>query len=331
MLEEAQEEFDDHPEVRDFAVDLENRLEKARTAFENHQEAADNEDFQAAREYLTEARRTWTDNPDYGEAIADLSERIARHRWRESAVLRSGQDIRALRDAAQISGPEAATEEWEPIETNRPCTDELAGHGRRARAICHDLLHHRVRSPLLVVIPGNDQRDSFAISKYEISQEEWNKYCFFSGNCEVRDNIDEERPVTGLDIEEVLAYTEWLSERTGQPYRLPTESEWAYAAEAGGQQPPRDFNCRVSMGDQVLKGDDLVSVSSGHHNGWGLQNYIGNAQELVRTDGEDWIARGGSYRDPHAECTLDFQRTLSNGPDDATGFRVVLERLHELD
>ena len=333
MLERAQEQEDyaDHPEVRDFATDLENRLERARTAFRNHEEAADNQDFQAAREYLTEARQAWTDNPDYGDAIAELSERIARHRWRESAVLRAGQDIRALRDAAQVSGAEAATEEWEPIETNRPCTEDLAGHGRRARAICHDLLHDRVRSPLMVVIPGDDEREPFAMSRYEISHEEWNKYCFFSGNCEVRDDVDDDRPVTGLSTEEIESYTEWLSERTGQPYRLPTEEEWEYAAHAQGHQPPRDFNCRVSMGDQILKGDDLVDVSSGHHNGWGLQNYIGNAQELVLTNGDEWVARGGSYRDPHAECSIDFRRVLDNGPDDATGFRVILERLHELD
>ena len=331
MLERAQQDFDNHPEVRDFATDLENRLERARTAYANHHEAADAEDFQAAREYLAEARQTWTDNPDYGEAIADLSERIAQHRWRQSAVLRAGQDIRALRDAAGVSGAEAATEEWDPVETNRPCTEDLAGHGRRARAICHDLLHHRVRSPLLVVVPGDEQRDPFAISKYEISHEEWNKYCFFSGRCEVDEEVGGDRPVTGLSYEAIVEYTDWLSERTGQPYRLPTEDEWEYAAYAQGQQPPRDYNCRVRMGNQILKGDDLVDVSSGHHNGWGLQNFIGNAQELVLTNGDTLVARGGSYRDPHSECNIDFSRTLPNGPDGATGFRVVLERLHELD
>ncbi len=326
IVERALDEHPDHPEVENVAEDLEERINEAETAFRAFRAALERDELTDARRHLADARSLWVDNRDFRQAQSELSEQLAQRRRQQSRVLQRSEDIEGLREAAEVSGQDVVDEDWDPIASPRPCTEQLAGHGPRARAICYDLIHDRVRGPLLVVIPGGGGHEPFAISKYEISNEDYNKYCFLSGQCAVDDEVDDDLPRTGLDYEEMQDYVEWLSDRTGNSYRLPTVDEWEYAARANGDQPPRDFNCRVRMGDQILKGTSLIDVTVGHQNGWGLKNYIGNAQELVTTNGE-LVARGGSYRDPHSECSYNFVRPHDGQGDEVTGFRVILEEL----
>jgi hypothetical protein len=86
----------------------------------------------------------------------------------------------------------------------------------------------------------------------------------------------------------------------------------------------------VTLGDQVLKGTDLVDVTVGHQNGWGLKNYIGNARELVVRNG-GLATRGGAFRTPHAECSLGLERPADGGGDALTGFRLLREEIQRAD
>ncbi|QBK05834.1 hypothetical protein DW355_14865 [Hylemonella gracilis] len=330
MLETARKRLPDHPEVADFAKDLKTRKDEAATTYAQFQASMDAGEYDKAREQLGAARQLWSDNPTYRGAISTLSQKMAAQRW-QGRILQRDADIRSLTSSKGVTGADVAGQAWTPIQSTTPCTDSLAGLGRRARAICFDMLHDRVRGPLMVVVPPMGERGAaasggkyFAVSKYEVSNEDYNKFCFFSGQCPVDDRKAKTLPKVGLSEKEVLAYTAWLSERTGKTYRLPTRAEWLHAAGAAGQQPPKDYNCTVRLGGQVLKGDQLTSVSSGHQNGWGLQNFIGNAQELVLT-GDRLQAVGASYQDPHAECSLNFVRDHTGRADEVTGFRLLLE------
>lgn len=210
------------------------------------------------------------------------------------------------------------------------CSRDLAGYGRRRGGECWDLVG-RAKGPLMVVVPaGGAINAPFAISKYEVSGSDFNDYCEATGRCQSMPRSQARLPVTNISAEEAEAYARWLSEQASKTenrevvYRLPTEEEWEHAAKAAGAQPGKKYNCRVTAGGSVISGHALVDAASGAQNGWGLANYVGNAQEWVRT-ADGLKARGGTYQDPPGRCNASISRIHSGQPDGITGFRLVRE------
>ena len=329
LLQAALAELPEHPEVLAFQELLSARTKEANDAFATYQaerQVAGNDykKLRAAKRFLSRAQASWTDNPAFDAAESDLDDLILANKPAAKKVI--AREVFDPTVNTTAATPGATTEEWKPKPSGRECEKRLAGYGRRAKAICYDLVNTSWRGPLMVVLPaGSEFQGNFAISKYEISVGDYSKYCALTGACTPERNKEKfNDPVRNITLKQAETYAAWVSERSGKVYRLPTSSEWEYAALAGGKQPKKDYNCRVSLGDKVIKGTGVVNVKSGQSNGWGLKNYIGNVQEWV-IDGQSVIARGGAFQDPHSKCELSFQRAHSGQPDDSTGFRLVLE------
>jgi formylglycine-generating enzyme required for sulfatase activity len=118
-------------------------------------------------------------------------------------------------------------------------------------------------------------------------------------------------------------YAEWLSAKTGEFYRLPTEAEWEYACRAGTAEdrpsPLGDYAWYAANSN-----GKYAQVEKKKPNAWGLYDMLGNVMEwtldayapykagpqnnpwVPATQPYPQVARGGSWNDPAdaVSCTV---------------------------
>jgi formylglycine-generating enzyme required for sulfatase activity len=75
----------------------------------------------------------------------------------------------------------------------------------------------------------------FAVAKYDVTFAEWDACAAVGGCPQATDSAfgRATRPVINVSWNEAKQYAAWLSQMTGQPYRLLSEAEFEYAARAG--------------------------------------------------------------------------------------------------
>ncbi len=196
----------------------------------------------------------------------------------------------------------------------------------------------------------------FAIGRYEVTFAEYDRFAVATGQRKPSDNGWERanRPVINVSWKEASAYAEWLSEQTGQRYRLPTEAEWEYAARAGtitrywwgNQIDSERANCRGCRSREEEYQKQTLPVGSFAPNPFGLYDMLGNVWEWTCSTSEYQelytgkeqhcvedtntsllrVIRGGAWNNkPRTIRAANRSGLLLSNVNIAVGFRLVMK------
>lgn len=193
--------------------------------------------------------------------------------------------------------------------------------------------------------------DQFYICKTLVTHKNWFDVCgryhsFFNGK-------NEDTPITQVSWNEVQQFLYILSGKTNKSYRLPTESEWVFAAKAGNDHNnfpyAGSYNLdAVGWHEQNAQGN-LMPVGLKQPNGIGLFDMCGNVWELCsdtwknsfysdeihnifgnKMDKESnyKVVKGGSVNSSAKNCSITYRDCLeSHLTSKYIGFRLVCDEV----
>ena len=147
----------------------------------------------------------------------------------------------------------------------------------------------------------------FWMAKRPVSYEQYRAY---KPNHDVPDGVDPANAVTGMSWEDAAAYCRWLSEQTGQSFRLPTEAEWEKAARGGLEGKKYPWGDESPVPDDKL--DDPNYSIPERENGYGIFAGTYNLWEWVADGYSSDYYQNSPEKDPRGPSESKY-RVLRGG------------------
>lgn len=183
--------------------------------------------------------------------------------------------------------------------------------------------------------------ETFYISQFEITIHQWNVIM------DDQREGDPDTPVSSVSFDEAVQFTKRLSDLTTRLFRLPTESEWEYAAR-GSEQSDNHLFAGSDMANEVawytensnervhanVQGDlpasctidDLFNMS-GNLSEWCDTEFRPYDQNIPTNDEKAMVIRGGNYDSEPYEITVTHREpALPETSIPTLGFRIALTK-----
>ena len=132
--------------------------------------------------------------------------------------------------------------------------------------------------------PHNVNLSNFYISKYELTQQEWEAFFSLEGKCI---ELGENNAIDMLSWEDAKYFCDTLSSITGLNISLPTEAQWEYAAR-GGQKSKGYIFSGHTFDVREVAWSSYDELTTGHEiggkrcNELGLYDMTGNVSEWCK-------------------------------------------------
>jgi len=193
----------------------------------------------------------------------------------------------------------------------------------------------------------------FSIGKYEVTVGQYKAFCTATGKSMLDApgwGLNDKHPIVNVNYNDAVSYCNWLGEKYGGDWRLPTEAEWEYAARGGNKSAGYAY----AGSDELEKvawfadnaGGQTQSVGRKKPNELGLYDMSGNVWEWCKdwysgtyysnspsqnpkgaASGTGRVLRGGSWRGTAADCRVAYRTDLvPSYRNYINGFRVVLSQ-----
>lgn len=285
----------------------------------------------------------------HGDLAAAHASSAATRAWKATRARLASEVGDALVAAAKARDTQRFTA-LKPLALSLPATFppgfNIATAEQQANALrAGDSLRDR-GGPALVYVPASGKSPAFALARVEVTRSDYAAFVAAThrppSTCVVAYNVFSRlkhlnwqapgftqggnHPVVCVSHQDALAYVEWLSRSTGQPYRLPDSAEWQRAAQGA----PSESACKLGN----IKDGGSAKCNDGGANtspvggfapsGIGAYDMYGNVAEWLSGGNGRGEFRGRSWRSDSSQAALAPPSDTGNDTGyDNIGFRVL--------
>ncbi|MDR0789162.1 MAG: formylglycine-generating enzyme family protein [Bacteroidales bacterium] len=175
---------------------------------------------------------------------------------------------------------------------------------------------------------GITEIQGFYIGKYEVTQAQWE--AVMGNNPSSFKNPN--NPVEKVSWDDVKSFISKLNSMTGRNYRLPTEKEWAYAANEGNLNSSYEYSGSNAIGEVAWydgnSGYTAHPVGQKKPNALGIYDMSGNVWEWCEDCSDSncsyRVYRGGGWGNSAPGVRVSYRNFFSpSHRDNNLGFRLV--------